>query len=412
MKILFVTQYYPPEAGAPQNRLSDLAIRLKNKGIEIAVLTAMPNYPQRKIYEAYKGKFFFKEEMEGIPVYRCWIFASPSNSVFSRLLNYFSFVYTSALRGIFLKGKFDFIFCESPPLFLGISAWFLCKIKNAKLIFNVSDLWPESAERLGIIQNQFILNSATRLEEFLYGHAALISGQTQGIIHNISSRFPEKKICWLPNGVDVGFFNPGETKKNNWRQENGFDDEDILLLYAGILGFAQRLEVILEAAQKLKNHSNLHFLLAGSGPEEEKLKRLKTERKLENVHFLGVLSKNKIPPLIDAIDAAIIPLRKLDLFKGAIPSKIFESLAMKKPILLGVDGEARELFITKANAGWYFEPENSDSLSRAIEELISQPQLAKQLGENGYRFVSTNFNREVIAENFLKTIQSIQFAGE
>jgi glycosyltransferase involved in cell wall biosynthesis len=412
MKILFLTQYYPPEIGAPQNRLSDLAIRLKKKGIEIVVLTAMPNYPQRKIYKEYKRKVFLKEEIEGISVYRSWIFASPSNSIFTRMLNYFSFVSSSQVRGIFIKGKFDFIFCESPPLFLGISAWVLCKIKRAKLIFNVSDLWPESAERLCIIKNKFILKSAKRLEEFFYRHSVLITGQTQGIVQNIISRFPDKKVYWLPNGMDTDFFKPSILTVNSWRKENGFADDDILLLYGGILGLAQKLEVILDAAQKLKKHTNLHFLFAGSGPEEEKLKHLKKEQQLDNVHFLGVLPKNKMPDLIYSITAAIIPLRKLELFKGAIPSKIFETLAMKKPILLGVDGEARELFITNANAGWYFEPENPDSLCNAIEELISNQEFGNKFGENGYQFVLHNFNREIIAESFFKTLQSIKIEDE
>lgn len=411
MKILFLTQYFPPETGAPQNRLSDLAVRLKKKGVAIVVLTAMPNYPQRKIYAGYRGKFFYNEEVETIPVYRSWIFASTSNSVFSRLFNYFSFVFTSSIRGIFLQGKFDFILCESPPLFLGISAWFLCKIKKAKLIFNVSDLWPESAARLGIIQNQSLLKAATRLEEFLYRHAVLITAQTQGIVQNISSRLPSKKVCWLPNGIDADYFNPELFEKSSQRREYGFAGDDVLLLYAGIFGFAQRLELILEAAKKLKNHSNLHFLFAGAGPQEEKLKQLKTEWNLENVHFLGVLPKYEMPPLLNSITAAIIPLRKLDLFKGAIPSKIFETLAMKKPILLGVDGEARELFIEKARAGWYFEPENSDSLYHVIEELISQPEIAKVCGENGYHYVLQHFNREIIAENFFKTVQSLKVDG-
>jgi len=168
MKLLFLTQYYPPEIGAPQNRLHELAIRLKKSGAEIDVFTAMPNYPQMMIHEAYRGKIFMKEEVDEIKVYRSYIFVTKSKSIVPRLLNYFSFVFSSLFFGLFKTRKYDYVFCESPPLFLGISAYLLCLFKRSKLIFNVSDLWPESAEKLDIISNKFLLKTATSLEEFLY----------------------------------------------------------------------------------------------------------------------------------------------------------------------------------------------------------------------------------------------------
>ena len=207
MRILILTQYYPPEIGAPQNRLHELAIRLKKKGLQVEVLTALPNYPKMEVFEEYSNKQKREETIEGITVHRSWIYVSPSKRIIARLLNYFSFVWSSYWRGRRLK-SFDYLMVESPPLFLGYSAMALSKKLNAKLIFNVSDLWPESAEKLGLVTNKHLLKMATRLEHKCYENSALITGQTQGIVNDIQKRFPHKKVTWLPNGVDISFYNP------------------------------------------------------------------------------------------------------------------------------------------------------------------------------------------------------------
>ena len=256
MKLLILTQYFPPEVGAPQNRLFELAIRFQKKGVDMSVLTAMPNYPQMLIHKKYKNKLYHYEEMNGIKVYRSWIFISSRKGIIFRLLNYFSFVFSSAIIGLIKLNKFDYVLCESPPLFLGITGYFLSKIKRAKLIFNVSDLWPESAEKLGLVTNNFFLKSATFLEEFLYKKSYLITGQTQGIVKNISTRFPDKKVYWLPNGVDLDYYN-AENTSTNWRKKNNFHDNDFIVLYAGILGYAQGLEVIITASLKTKAFTNI-----------------------------------------------------------------------------------------------------------------------------------------------------------
>lgn len=408
MKLLILTQYFPPEVGAPQNRLFELALRLKAAGVEITVLTAMPNYPQMEIHKAYSGKSFVHETMEGIEVYRSSIYVSKSKGIISRLRNYFSFVLSSAFSSRRIPGNFDYLMCESPPLFLGYSAMYLSRKKKAKLIFNVSDLWPESAEKLGVVTNRFMLNMAYRLEEKLYRRSALVTGQTQGICSNIRQRFPEVRTYWLPNGVDLSYYDPDKTEAGNWRSHNQFSSDDTIFLYAGIIGIAQGLGLILNAAEQLKQKTRIKFVLMGSGPEKEKLVNMKQIKKLDNVFFLDAVTKKEMPGILKSVDAAIIPLRKLELFTGAIPSKIFENLAMKIPVLLGVDGEARRLFIEQGNCGIYFEPENTDALVAAIEQLSGNPQLAKQLGSNGRRFVNEHFNRENIASNFYKELVSIK----
>lgn len=407
MKLLILTQYFPPEVGAPQNRLFELAVRLKKLGVDVSVLTAMPNYPQMKIYAGYEGKNYVFEEIEGIPVHRASIFLPKSKSVIQRLLNYFSFVYSSARVGNSKVGDVDIIMCESPPLFLGYSALYLKRKKKAKLIFNVSDLWPESAEKLGVVTNQQMLKLAYNLEAKLYRRSVLVTGQTQGICKSIHSRFPSVKTFWLPNGVDVSYYDP-ETITSDWRKTHGFAENDVLFLYAGIIGLAQGLEIILQAAGKLKDQPNIKFILLGSGPEKEKLQAMKQEKQLANVFFFDAVSKTQMPQIVMASDVSVIPLRKLELFLGAIPSKIFENLAMEKPVILAVDGEARELFVNQGKCALYSEPENTDDLVRNVLLLANDPELRKQLGEKGRTYVEQSFNRDTIAQNFYNALLDIR----
>jgi glycosyltransferase involved in cell wall biosynthesis len=412
VKILILTQYFPPETGAAQNRLWNLAVRLQRKGASVTVLTAMPNYPQMRIQEKYRGKFYVQEVMDSLTVQRCWLYAGTSKSILPRLLNYFSFVKTSFLVGCFKLGKFDYILCESPPLFLGITAWLLKKIKHARLIFNVSDLWPESAEKLGLISNRFLLRVTTRLEEFLYRSSFMITGQTNGIVENISQRFPDKTVYWLKNGIDSSGYKDLSEDNSSWRRNHGFADTDFLILYAGILGHAQGLEVILKAAQLLKESRNIRFVLIGTGPERDKLLRMKEELAAENVAFFDPVPRNELLDVIACADAAVIPLRRIDLFRGAIPSKIFENLAMKKPVLLGVEGEAKILFVDEGKAGMAFIPGDEKDLAEKARYLSLHPELAREYGENGYRYVNEMFNWDTIADEFWKLIHPIKGKNE
>ena len=407
MKLLILTQYFPPEVGAPQNRLFELAVRLHRLGVDITVLTAMPNYPQMEIYKGYEEKKYIYEEIEGLKIHRASIYVSKNKSIIPRLRNYFSFVISSARIGKSKLGNFDFLFCESPPLFLGYSAMRLAQQKKAKLIFNVSDLWPESAEKLGVVTNKLMLKLAYDLEAKLYKRSVLVTGQTQGICESIGNRFPSVKTYWLPNGVDLGYYDPQKIETTDWRKKNNFSDLDFILVYAGIIGIAQGLEVILKAAKSLIDKPDLKFVFIGSGPEKDKLIQMKNELKLTNVFFLEAISKKEMPAILKTVNASIIPLRKLDLFLGAIPSKIFECLAMEVPILLGVNGEARGLFIDKGNAGLYFEPENPDELALAINVLIQDKSRAIQLGKNGRHFVNEHFNRNNIAAHFYDRLNSL-----
>lgn len=401
VKILILTQYYLPETGAPQNRLSSLAEHLQSFGAEIEVLTALPNYPRQEIYEGYENKFYSTEKINGITIHRCSLFVSKKKAMHFRLANYFSFAFKAWRIARKKIASPDIIICESPPLFLGITAVVLKRKWSCKLVFNVSDLWPESAEKMGIIKNKLILQRSYKLAKWIYTNSDFISGQTKGILEAIEKMIPGKKLFWFPNGVDDTHFSlpsPATSNKNR----NNFE-----LLYAGILGHAQGLEVILHAAKIVEKFQDIHFTIIGDGPEKENLLRLNKTLALQNVTFVPNKPREFVLTKIENCDAYIVPLRKLDLFKGAIPSKLFEPLAFGKPILLGVDGEANQLFIEEGKTGLFFEPENATDLSNVILELFKHPEMKTSLGENGKAYVLKNFDRRKIAQQFYLQMQSL-----
>jgi len=406
MKLLVLTQYFPPETGAPQNRLFSLATYFAELGAEVSILTAMPNYPKMEIYEEYKGKTYVREQVGALTVHRSWIYVNGSKNFIPRLLNYFSFVFTALYAGLFKVSKHDLIICESPPLFLGITALLLKWFRGSKLIFNVSDLWPESAEKLGIVNNKLLLSVCYKLEKLLYRQSVLVSGQTQGIVKSINDRFPDVPTYWLPNGIDFNQFNV-DADPTVFRQRHGILPGEFVLMYAGIIGYAQGLDVILDSADLLRDNTSIRFFIIGDGPEKLRLENKAGEMGLSNVTFIGNIPRAAISEAIAGCNAYIVPLKKNDLFLGAIPSKLFEPLAMGKPILLGVDGEARELFIEKGRGGLYYEPENHRELAAGILKLAADSEGAAAMGLEGKSYIARNFNRKNIAASFFKKLKEI-----
>lgn len=403
LNILFLTQYFPPEVGAPQNRIFEFAKRLKDNGHNITVLTAMPNYPRGEIYEGYKGKRFLIENMDGIRVIRTWIYATKSKGFVKRLLNYFSFTFSSVFQGLkHLDRSIDVIIVESPPLFLGWSGYRISKKLKAKYVFNVSDLWPESAVKLGVLHNRLFIKLSTCLEEFSYRKADIITGQTRGIIDNISSRGFKDKTYLITNGVDINLFGRDRANKQ-FIEENGLSGK-FIAGYAGIHGLAQGLETIVKAANILREYDDIRFVFVGEGPEKQKLINMRDELKLNNIMFLPVQPKKNMPGIVASFDCALVPLKKLDLFKGALPSKMFETLASNVPIILSVEGEAKEL-IESANAGICVEPENEKQIAEAVLKLYKNPELKEALGANGRRYIEEHFDRARITKKFEDVLQ-------
>jgi len=398
MRILILTQYYPPEMGAPQNRLAGLSRHLMVSGHEVTVLTAFPNYPKGEIYDEFRGRMVVTECANGIRIVRTWVYATKSKKFFKRLTNYFSFTFSSLICGLLKVRMQDIVIVESPPLFLGISGFLLSRFKHAKFVMNVSDLWPESAVAMGVLQNKILIRLSTILEEFLYRRSALITGQTQGIVGNIASRLPSKRLHLYTNGVDIERFEGACLEEGAQQARREFDLEGkVVIGYAGLHGLAQDLDTILKAAQELREYEDLLFAFWGDGPEKVRLLSLKDELGLKNVRFYPAESSSKIPKILSIFDIAMIPLKRLDLFKGALPSKMFEAMGAGIPMIVSVSGEAQKL-VERANSGIYVEPENSQAMVNAILQLRNDPIRRKTLGLNGQNYVKQHYDRRVLAK--------------
>ncbi len=414
MKVLFLTQYFPPEVGAPQNRLLSTARSLMEHGADVTVLTAMPNYPEMRIHHGYEKAWSREERIEGMRVLRSWIFVSDRRGIAWRLCNYFSFVLSSLWVGLWKLRRSDVLIVESPPLFLGITAMLLARAKRARLVFNVSDLWPESAVQLGLVTNRTMIRLSTWLELLCYRQASLITGQTQGIVDNIKARCPNKKVIWLPNGVDFGTMDALREMAPVQLCDAvpSLPANAKAFAYAGIIGHAQGLDVVLDAAVQLRERRDIHFLLIGDGPERERLVERSASLALANVHFVDRMPRADLIRNLCGVTGVVVPLRRNELFKGAIPSKIFEALALERPILLGVEGEAKLHFIERAEAGLAFAPEDATELARAAVRYADDPTLAAAHGRNGRRYAAVHFDRAGISRRLWEELQHLVTPNE
>jgi glycosyltransferase involved in cell wall biosynthesis len=394
MNLVILSQYYPPEVGAPQNRLSELARLMVEKGDSVTVLTAMPNYPTGKIYPGFGG-LFRSERLNGVDIVRTFIYPTQKTDFLRRLTNYFSFVISSAVLGTFLLKPADVLLVESPPLFLGLSAVWLSFVKRARLIFNVSDLWPESAVQLGIVRRNSLLHTLSSwLESFCYRRAWLVTGQSKSIINDIRQRFPNCQTYHLSNGVDTKRFAvAGNDRAHHDLNANG----GCVVMYAGLHGIAQGLDQVLKAAEDLSEDQRFRFVLIGDGPEKKMLMGQAAMRGITNVEFQDPRRSEEIPALIAGCDIVLVPLTSYLL--GAVPSKLYEAMASGRPIILVASGEASQI-VNEHQAGITVEPGDIKCLVQALRTLLAQPQLRRTLGENGRRAARQHFDREVIVSRY------------
>ena len=364
------------------------------RGDSVCVLTAMPNYPTGKIYAGYGG-LYRKEWLDGVKIIRTFIYPTQKTDFLRRLTNYFSFVITSAVLGTFLLKPADVLLVESPPLFLGLSAVWLAFVKRARLIFNVSDLWPESAVQLGIIHRNSLLHRISSwLESFCYRRAWLVTGQSSSIINDIRQRFPACQTYHLSNGVDTNRF---AVTMNDQKHQDLNLNGDCVIMYTGLHGLAQGLSQVLKAAEDLFEDPRFKFVLIGDGPEKKMLMEQAAMRGLTNVEFQDPRRSEEIPSLLSGCDIVLVPLTSYIL--GAVPSKLYEAMASGRPVILVASGEAAQI-VNEYKAGITVEPGDIKGLVQALKTLLAQPQLRRTLGENGRRAAEQHFDRETIVSRF------------
>ncbi len=399
MKIAFLTQYYPPEIGAPQGRLSALAAAFQREGHSVTVLTAQPNYPSGRIHAGYGG-LLRREVRDGVRIIRTFIYPTQRADFLHRLSSYFSFVISSAILGTFCLERPDYLIVESPPLFLGLAGVWLSWVKRCPMIFNVADLWPETAVRLGVLRHGGLAHEiSARLERFCYRRATVVSGQTRAITADIVARFPWCRTYHLSNGADSRTFHP-DRRTALARAVLGPVDSCVAF-YAGLHGLAQGLNHVLDAAAVFAD-TPLRFVLMGDGPTKADLMAQARSRGLSNVTFLDPRPTNEVPPLLAAADIVLVPL--VTHLPGATPSKLYEAMASGRPVVLVADGEPAAI-VREQQAGLVVGPGDTAGLVAALRTLSRDVHLGRELGANGRRAAERLFNQVEIDARFVAFLE-------
>jgi len=406
MRILYLSQYFPPEVGATQTRAYEMAHYLVSAGHRVTMLTEVPNHPSGIIPPEYRGRLYDRADLNGIDVLRVWVKASPQKRFTTRMAFYLSYMVNATLAGLLLaRGHYDLLYATSPPLFVGGAALALSWLRRIPLVFEVRDLWPESAVALGELKNPRFIRWATRLEESCYARARRIVVVTEGIRQRLAARGYGDKLALIPNGANTDLFRPDPDGAAALRARLGLEGR-FVVLYAGVHGLAQGLETVLEAARRLQRVPQVHFLFVGEGPCKADLLTLKDRLGLTNVTLLPECPRSEMPAFFSAADVALVPLRRLELFQGAVPSKMFDAWACACPVLLSIGGEARAI-LEQAGGGLFVEPEDPAALAAAINQLQAHPEPLRRWGQAGRDFTVAHYSRQSQAarlEALLSTI--------
>ena len=400
-KILFLSDNFPPEVNAPSIRTFEHCKEWVKQGYDVTVITCNPNFPQGKVYNGYKNNLLNKEIMDGIKVVRVWSYITENSGFFKRTLDYISFGISAFFIGLFIKT--DKIIATSPQFFVAIFGYLLSLIKRKPLILEIRDLWPDSIVAVGSLKSDSkIYLLLKKIELFLYRKAHKIVVVTYSFKKYIQQSVGTKnnKIGVYRNGVITSNLKIHDRKQINVKKKELSLENKVIITYIGTHGLAHGLDFIIACAKKLE-HSNYHFLFVGDGANKVALLKQKDDLGLTNVTLLDPVVKEQVSLYIQMSDYALVNLRKSEEFKNVIPSKIFENIALKKPILLGVDGESREI-IESFDVGVFYEPENDSSFFAAINkiELFNR---SKEFNDNCDRLLE-EFDREKIAKKMIEYI--------
>jgi glycosyltransferase involved in cell wall biosynthesis len=409
MKILYVSQYFPPEMGAPAARAAELSRHWAAAGHEVTVLTGFPNHPTGVVPPEYRDKFrrlVVREEVDGVSVVRTWLFPFPNRRAHERMLNYSSFCVSAATTGLFLSRP-DVVIASSPQLLVGLSGWWLARWKRAPFVFEVRDLWPESLAAVGMGDSNSVLHrSLAKIAGFLYRRSDRVVVVTPAFEEYLVERWgvPREKISVIANGVETELFAP--TPETGRRRALGAEGK-FVVSYIGTMGMAHGLETIIAAAAQLRDSNpQIVFLMLGEGAEKKRMIALAREHSLHNMRFVDQQSRETIPSYICASDACLVLLKKTDLFKTVIPTKMLEFMSCGRPVILGVDGQARAI-LEEARGGLVIEPENPGALANAVCYLAANRESAREMGQNGREHILRKFSRRHTAEKYIRVLEHL-----
>ena len=399
MKILFLTDNFPPEVNAPATRTLEHCREWVKAGHDVTVITCHPNYPIGKVYDGYRNCWKKKEVVEGIKVIRVWTYITSNKGFFKRILDYISFSFTSFFAGLFLKC--DVIVATSPQFFTALSGRTLHFFKRKPWIMEVRDLWPDSIKSVGAMKEGVVLRYFSKEEKWCYKSANRIVVVTDTFKKVISEKgIPAEKISVVKNGANLELFKP-RGKSPELVEKYGLDGK-VVLGYVGTIGMAHKLDFLIDCVKGLPG---CKLMILGAGAEKEALVEKVANEKIDNVFFVDPVSKDKVADYLALQDLALVNLRRDPLFTTVIPSKIFETSAMHIPIMLGVDGEARSL-VEKYGAGLFYEPEDKKDFLAKLNRLISDRELYATCQEGCDR-LAKDFDRKRLAQDMLEAIESV-----
>lgn len=403
MHILFLSHYFPPEVNAPASRTHENCRAWARAGHQVTVLTCVPNHPTGIVYAGYKNKLHQSEVSSGIQVIRLWTFLAANEGVLLRTLNYVSFLF-SIVCALPWLARPDVVVSTSPQFFCGLAGFLVGVWMRVPWVLKIRDLWPDSIVSVGALRRGFATWCLRHLERFAYRRADRIVCVSQACVPHIAERCGDRrKIAVIENGADLDVFDPGRDRAGA-RAALGLGDK-FVAAYVGTLGMAHGLETVLAAACLLR-HDDIVFLLVGDGSQRTHLLDRKAALGLDNVVMPGQLPRADIPGVWAAADVALVVLRDVDLFRTVLPSKMFEAMAMRCPVILGVDGAARAV-LESAGAGVFVPPENVDRLAQAVVRLKADPVLRRRLGKQGRAYAAAHCDRAKLAAKYLDVIDLV-----
>jgi len=406
MHILIVHQYFLRKDDAGGSRWNQFSKYWSLAGHKVTVLAGMVHYGTGKKPPEYKGRFIVREkESENVEVLRCHVSESYNTSFVGRFWAYLSFAVSSIYAGLFKVGKADVIICTSPPLTVGLTGWFLSRAKRIPMVFEVRDLWPESAIDTGILKNKILIKFSYWLERLSYKSASWINVLTPAFEEALINRknIRPDRISMIPNAADLDIFKPGE--KMNWVRTKHRLGDKFVVTYVGAHGVANHLTQLLEAANLLKQHKDIVLMLVGSGMEKPMLIQKAAEWGLDNIVFVDSVSKEVIVDYVAASDVCTAVLKKVDTFKTVYPNKVFDYMSAKRPIIIAIDGVAKKL-VEDAGAGIYVEPENAKEFVDAVLKLKQDTEFCRKCVESGFEYVKKYFSRETLALKYLNILHN------
>ena len=403
MHILFLTDNFPPEGNAPATRTFEHAREWVNKGHKVTVITCAPNFPEGKVFEGYKNKWLSKQKIEGINAWRVKTYITANEGFIKRTIDFISFMVSSLFFGLFTR-KVDVVIGTSPQFFTVISAWALAKFKRVPFVFELRDIWPASITAVGAMKGNWIIKILEKLELFLYRQADLIISVTNSFKLELQNRgVSARKIKVVLNGVDLSIYKPLPEKDKAFSKKYGLQSK-FVAGYIGTHGLAHSLDSIIEAAELLKAEDDVRILFVGGGADRERLEKLVEIRDLSNVVMIPRQPKENMQKIWSLCDVSLVSLKDTPLFSKVIPSKIFESMAMKLPIIISVpEGESTEI-VRKEKLGFIIPPENPDRLAEALLNIKNDNDMYNIYAKNSF-LAANKFNRKKLAIEMLNYIE-------